>query len=73
MKTTTIEAASKPSSGSVRPAAWDPRRPAAWDPRSGAHLHSWTVAAVEDDEFGTVRMVRCTCGVTRYDDRAVAA
>ena len=40
---------------------------------AGAHLHRWMLAAVEDDEFGTVRMVRCRCGATRFDDRSVAA
>lgn len=41
--------------------------------RARAHLHTWMISAVERDEFGTVRMIRCGCGETRYDDRTVAA
>jgi len=38
---------------------------------SGRHHHTWRELSVEHDEFGVVRQCACTCGLMRYDDRAV--
>jgi hypothetical protein len=37
------------------------------------HTHTWRLIIAEQDAFGVVRLLGCSCGAQRYDPRPLAA